>query len=411
MSSGMTRTRERKTRAHRGAVATALGACLCAVAVALAAAAERGADQSVRVSYSGLGAERIKTVPIAKRSGGKTRVAMSLPPSKVGAVNAGDAVWAGAELEVSVTCLEPMPKCVGKIYRFSPHVKARLVLAPGPKTTSKSRTTPIGRGKRMRCSQELPHRNHHCVIALTGRRLPKGAENTPCDRCYVNLLIDAYHDKAKKGNVLIVGTDQDHKIAQDKGTLNAAVYRPGPPPAISPAVTRRPSKKRIPVAAQHSSNRKQVVVMSRRVNALEAGEQLLIDANVRVKTAHLGYGALLQSQLVLSEKAWSASRKGTPGKIASTKGIITAQNGFNCTRGRSGHRSPCTVRKIGVVRIFKDARTRPEQGEGPFVPLFVNLVMSSKAEFGGHRRRPGDVAKLRKGARLSVTRYGREYRP
>jgi hypothetical protein len=405
----MSGTRDSRTRAHTP-IAAALGALLCAAAVALPAEAERGVDQTIQVSYTGLGAERVKTVPIAKNSGAKTRVAMSLPPEKVGIVGQNDSVWAGAEIEVSVTCLEPMPKCVGKVYHYSPHVKARLVLAGSPKASGKRNTTPIGKPKHLRCSQELPNRNHHCVLALNGRRNLAGAENLPCDRCHVNLLLDAYHPKAKRGQVIVVGTDQDHRISQDKGTLNAAVYDPGPPPAISPVVSRRRSKKKLPVAAQHSSGRKEVVVISRRLNELKAGEQLLIDADVKVKTGHLGYGALLQSQIILSEKAGSIKRKGTPGKIASGKGVVTAQNGFNCTRGKSGHRSPCTVRKFGAVKIFKDARTRPEQGEGAFVPLFANLVMSSKAEFGGHRHRPGDFAKIVKGSKLSVTRYGPEYR-
>ncbi len=398
------------SRAGRRPIGVALGALLCAVAMALPADAERGVDRTVKVSYTGLGAERVKTVPIAKNSGGKTRVAMSLGPAKLGQVGQNDSVWAGAEVEVSVTCLEPMPKCVGKVYHYSPHVKARLVLAGGPKASGRSNTTPIGKPKHMRCSQELPNRNHHCVLALSGLRNLQSADNLPCDRCHVNLLLDAYHPKAKGGQVIVVGTDQDHRISQDKGTLNAAVYDPGPPPPVSPVVTRKRSKKKVPVAAQHSSGRKQVVVMSRRINELKTGEQLLIDANVRVKTGHLGYGALLQSQLVLSEKAGSTKRKGTPGKIASGKGIITAQNGFNCTPGKSGHRSPCTVRKLGAVRIFKDARTRPEQGEGAFVPLFVNLVMSSKAEFNGHRHGPGDFAKIVKGSKITVTRYGPDFR-
>ena len=391
--------------------AVALGVVLCAAAFALPANAERGVDQTVQVSYTGLGAERVKTVPIAKRAGTKTRVAMTLPPEDVGIVGPGDAVWAGAEIEVSVTCLAPMRQCVGKIYHFTPHVRARLVLAGSPSASGDDNTAPIGKPEDLECSQKLPNRNHHCVLAVDGQRRFQGAENLPCDRCHVNLLIDAFHPSAKKGHVLVVGTDQDNgQISQDKGTLNAAVFNPGPPPAINPAVTKSPSTGRIPVAAQHSSSRKQVVVMSRRLDELKAGEQLLIDSRIKVKTGHLGYGALLQSQLVLSENAGSISRKGTPGKVASEKGVITAQNGFNCTRGKSGHTSPCTVRKLGVVKIFKDARTRPEQGTGAFVPLFVNLVMSSKAEFGGERHDPGDVAKVAKRGSLAVTRYGPEYR-
>jgi hypothetical protein len=392
-------------------MAVASGALLCAVGVALPAGAGISAEQTVNVSTTGLNAERIKTLPIAKKSGRKRRVAMSLGPGKVGNIGTGDAVWAGGELEVSVTCLEPMPQCIGRLYRFSPQLKAKVVLANGPKATGDKNTFAISNVKRQRCSQELPNRNHHCVIALDGIRQVDDASKLPCDRCYVNFVVEAYHRKAKRGNVVVVGTDQDNgQIAQDKGTLNAAVFDPGPRPAVDPDVTTQPSKRRIPVAAQNSSSRKSVVIYSHRLNELRAGEQLLIDARAKVKTGHLGYGALLQSQLIVSEKPNSDSRAGIPNKILSSKGIINAQNGFNCTKGRSGHASPCTIRKLAAVRIFRDARTRPLAGEGPFVPLFVNLVVSSKAEFGGERHDPGDAAKVRGGA-VSVTRFGPEFRP
>jgi hypothetical protein len=404
----MSGTRSSSRRRFRP-IAIALGAVLGAVAVALPASAERGVDQTVQVSYSGLGAERVKTVPITKNPGAKTRVVMSLPAAKVGNIRDGDSVWAGAEVEVSVTCLEPMPKCVGKIYHYSPHVKARLVLAPGPNASRKRNTLPIGKPKHLRCSQELPNRNHHCVLALDALRDVQ-AEDLPCDRCNVNLLLHAYHPKAKNGNVLVVGTDQDHAISQDKGTLNAAVHSPGPP-SVAPDVERRPSRRRIPVGAHHSSNLKEVVVMSERVNRLKAGEQLVVDADIRVKTGHLRYSALLQSQVVLSEKPGSIRRNGVPPKVANSHAVVTAQNGFNCTPGKSGHKSPCRIRKLGVVRIFRDARTKPTRGLGRFVPLYVNLVMASKAEYGGERHRSGDVAKVAKGAKLSVTRYGPEFRP
>ena len=261
----------------------------------------------------------------------------------------------------------------------------------------------------MQCSQKLPHRNHHCVIAIDGTREIKGGDSLACDRCHVNLLVDAYHPSALIGNLIVIGSDGDSGIQQDKGTLNAAVWNPGPRPDAPVAETKQLSTHRIPVAAQNGSGGKQKVVISRRLDELKAGEQLLIEARTKVKTDHLPYGTLLQSQLVLSEKAGSISRAGTPGKIASPKGVITAQNGFNCTRGPSGHPSPCLVRKLGVVKIFKDARTRPTLGEGPFVPLYVNLVMQSKAEFGGERHRSGDKAKVLSGS-IRVTRFGPEYR-
>ena len=389
----------------------ALGGAFCAAAAALPAGAGTTPEQSLHVAATGLGAERIKTVPISRRSGAKKRVAMSLPPRKVGPIRAGDSVWAGGEVEVSVTCLEPMPKCVGRIYRFSPHVKAQLVLATGPRATRAKNTAPISGASRLRCSQELPHRNHHCGLALDGTRPVGDRSKVPCDRCYVNLVLDAYHDKARRGNVIVVGSDSDRGIAQDKGTLNAGVFAPGPPSRLEPLVTTKPSTRRIPVATQGGSGGERRVVLSRRVNELRAGEQLMVDLRIRVGTRHLGYGALLQSQLVLSEKAGSIKRSGVSARIDAQHGVITAQNGFNCTRGKSGHTSPCLVRKLGVVRVSRDARAKPLRGEGPFVPLFVNLVMQSKAEYGGHRHRRGDVAKVARSGSLAVTRYGPEYRP
>jgi hypothetical protein len=399
----------RHVRARTPLAATA--AALCAGLLALPALAGQ-TNQTVELSYSGFGAEKLKSIPIAHNSGGKVRVAMSLPPGEVGPVGEGDAVWGGAEIEVSVTCLERMSQCVGSSYRYSPHVKARLVLASSPDARGDANTTPITRARRIRCSQELPNRNHHCVIAVEGQRTLKDGDNLPCDRCYVNLLLDAYHPAARKGNVLVVGSDDDGGIEQDKGMINAAVFRPGPPPDVAPIVSKRSATGRVGVAGVGGNGPKKVIY-SRRLADLEAGEQLLVTAKAVQKIGHLPYNVLMQSQLVLSEKAGSVSRAGTPGKIASLKGVITAQNGFNCTQGRSGFSDPCTIRKVGVVKVFKDSRLHPDRGEGPFVPLYVNLVVQNREILGARssKHRSGDYVKVpRKAGFLSVRRYGPEYR-
>ncbi len=408
MANGMTHARLARGARRAWPLAAFLGALLGA-AVALAAAAERGVEQSLKVSWTGLGAERVKTVPIAKNSGGKPRVVMSLGPDQVGSIDPGDAVWGGGEVEVSVTCLERMPQCVGKLYDYSPHVKARLVLADSAKSAGGGTMT-IGTPTHLRCSQKLPNRNHHCVLAVAGRRNLSENRNLPCSRCFVNLIVDAYHPGARKGNVLVVGTDTDHGISQDKGMLNAGVFDPGPVPRVKPLLQRHRFARKLPVGGFRSgAGSQKKVVFSRRVDALEAGEQLLVEARVKVKTGHLPYGTLLQSQMVLSEKPGSIKRVGVPQKMASQHGVVTAMNGFNCTRGRSGHSSPCVIRKYGVVRANHDARVRPKQGEGPFVPLYVNLFMQSQAQFGGERHRPGHAAKIAKVGSLKVYRFGPEF--
>lgn len=384
-----------------------LGIIACVpAAMAMPAAAQLGLNLTVDVSTTGLDAERIKTIPIAKRSGAKKRVAMSLGPSEIGPVLPGDAVWAGGEVELSVTCLEPMRQCVGRIYHFSPVIRGQLVLANDDGAAG-ANTTPISDPKRLQCSQKLPNRNHHCVLALDGMRQIKPSLDLPCLRCHVNLVVEAVHPAARKGQVVVVGTDSDSgRIKQDKGMLNAAVVRPGPFPAIAPEVTKDLAKRRLPVAAQYGGGKKKTIVISKRLGELREHEQLIVDARATVKTKHLGYGTLLQSQLLLTEKPLATSTGGVPAKVASAKGKITALNGFNCTKGPSGHKSPCAVRKLGVVRMLSDARARPgREDPGPFVPLYVNLVMQSAAQFGGHRHRAGDAAKILGGS-IEVTRFG-----
>ena len=389
-----------------------IGAALCTVAVALPAQAQLGEAQKVKVSSTGLGAERIKTVPIGKRSGQKPRVVMSLSPDQLGRIDPGDSVWVGGEVEVSTTCLEPMRQCIGRIYHFSPTVRLRAVLAGSSKATQ---GVPVGGSERLRCSQKLPHRNHHCVIVLEGTTDLKSSQALPCSpNCNLNLVVDASHPGARRGQVLVVGVDTNAgTVSQKKGTLSAAVSRPGLFPAVAPIVQTKPSRRRLAVGAQYSgAGGEKKVVMSRRLDNLREGEQLVVDTRLKVKTGHLPYGTLLQSFLVLSEKPYSASRVGLPSKVASFKGKITAQNGFNCTRGRSGHRSPCLIRKVGVVRILRDVRARPdarhEEDRGPFQPLYVNLVMQSAAQFGGHRHRRSDTAKIASRGSLAVTRFGAE---
>ena len=404
------RTPESRSRPRgKGGVLAALvaGVVAASTAVALPALADHLGGSSVEVAHSGLNAEKVKTVPITRRAGAKPRVAMTLPPDEVGSIRDGDAVYASGEVEVSVTCLEPMPKCVGKIYHFSPYVRARLVLAPSATARKPSNTTPITPWKRIQCSQKLPNRNHHCVIALDGRRDVSGGTALACDRCYVSMLLEAYHGSARRGQVVVVGSDSDSGIRQDKGTLNSALLHHGGTKG-QVVTTRKPSTRRVPVASQGGAGFEKKVVLSRRLVGLKRGEQVLVDGRIRVRTGHLRYGTLLQTQVVLSDKRWSVRRNGVAAKVGSDKGIITAQNGFNCTRGPSAHRSPCLVRKLGAFTVLRDAVRKPLRGEGPAVPQFVNLVMQTKAEYGGERHRSSDTVRIARKGALRVTRFGPE---
>ena len=364
------------------------------------AAADAGSAPQVSLSTTGSNSELVETVPLGRNAGSKPRVAYSLSPDRLGDLAAGDAVFASAEVEVSTTCLEPMRQCIGRIYHFSPHVRVRAVL--GVKRGS-HRGEAVTDWSRLQCSQALPHRNHHCVLVNQGE-LALNAAARCLPRCHLNLVVDAWHGSARKGHRLVIGTDQDNgSVSGDKGRLNALVFSPGPMMAgTSSSATKR--KARSVTVGGGSVGPKQVIYSSK-LTDLSAGEKVRVAASARVKTGHLPYGTLLQSQLVLSEKAGSHRHGGIPNQIAGDTAQITEQNGFNCTRGASAHRSPCVIKKAGVIRLAYDARTKPLRNKGPRVPLYVNLVLATKAVYGGEKWRSGDRARVRPGGKIRTWRY------
>ena len=395
---------------RRLGVLGALGALLCGAAIGLPSGAVGGgpAGQTLHLAQSGFGAERVKTIPITRRKGRKPRVVMSLPPAEVGDAGVDDSVWAGAEFEISVTCLEPIPQCVGKIYHYSPNYRARLVLAGGPKVTAGDKVMPLTDWRAQTCSQDLPHRNHHCVMALWGDR--RITAPPVCQTCYVNLIVEAYHRQAKRGNVVVVGSDEDNGIVQDKGMLNAGVFKPGPPPAVNPLITRSRSRSKLGIGGPGSSGPKEVLY-SQRINPdILRHEQLIVKAVATQKIGHLTFNVLMQSQLIVSDRPGSDRRAGIAAKVTSLGGVVSAQNGFNCTQGPSGHDDPCKIRKVGVVSLIKNAQTMPNRDLGPFVPLFVNLVVQNREIGIQGGWRPGDAARIpRRGGFIEVHRFGPEF--
>jgi hypothetical protein len=353
-----------------------------------------------------------KTVPISRHEGQQKRVVLSVDPPKLGRITAGDLVKATGELEVSVTCTEPSPQCVGRLYDFSPHVEVRPIIA---RRRHARNGLPVGRWERITCSQRLPNRNHHCTLTVDGdgRRIADTSK-LPCPpaRCHLNLVLSAYNGHARRGNLLVIGGDGDSGIEQDKGRLNAGVYQPGDlkdfPPAHRPIVTRRRMVGHIPVA-EHDGDMGERVLYSVRLSRLQAGEQLVVVARAHVGIGSLPYNALLRSQLVLSERPRSTDHRGLPGLVEGANGEADESNGFNCTRGASDFRTPCLIHKVGVLRMVQDARRHPYQDQGRRVPLYVNLVTSAAAEYGGQHQ-SGDRASVGRAGFIKVYRYSPQYK-
>ncbi|CAN5215066.1 hypothetical protein BH24ACT23_BH24ACT23_00950 [soil metagenome] len=392
VTAGMGPKAGNRTKARRSLGASA---AVFAVAAATAWAAapgvpEVGVDESKKP-------ELRETIPITKK--GESKTVLSLPPGKLGPVAAGDIVNGYADVEVTTACLEDLSGCPGKHYGYSPKVTGKLVLA---KERGK-RGAVVGKARSLTCAQDLPNRNHHCIVRLfESEALAKTPSCAP--DCSLNVVLRASSRHAKRGQKLIIGAHAvGRSIDQGKAAFSSAVF-PGAD-TFDPQVTKTTKrvKRSVPI---RDGNTDEMTVASMRLDRLEKGEALIVEALAIVSTRGHDYNVLSQGQVVLSEKKNSASNKGIPLSVMSNNGKIATENGFNCTPGRSAHSTPCKTLKSGAARIEADSREHPNQGTGDWVPLHLNFYVGFSEQFSGKGQpwRSGDKAKIKR-VKLKVTRY------
>lgn len=367
--------------------------------LALGAAAAGGLgfeSATVLVSTTGDHSELLQTVPISKRAGKARRVAMSMGPSRLPSLAAGDRLHLTAELEVSTDCPARSPRCVGRPYGFSPHVRAQLVLARSSGATKAS--VPLSRAKRTTCRQPSPHRVHHCMFVFSRVRYPvPGPASLPCSpgSCFVNLLLDAHRHGARPGDRLLIGADEPQGgVEQDRGRINAVRIRPTIGSPLSEKQTMLASKERTARLVSLGRHRK-AVVYSQELDSLRSGEQLSVSARMRSGVGRLGRDARITSRLVLARSRHSTRPARLATRISSNHGEIAEANGFNCTRPHS----PCPTRKVGVLSMDSDA----VDGAGEPVPLYVNLVVTAASRPPGSLKRR--VVRINDTGRLKVVRF------
>jgi hypothetical protein len=371
--------------------------------LALGAAAAGGLgfeSATVLVSTTGDHSELRQTVPITKRAGKARRVVMSMGPSRLPSLAAGDRLHLTAELEVSTDCPARSPRCVGRPYGFSPHVRAQLVLAG---SSGGTRGVPLSRAKRTTCRQPSPHRVHHCMFVFSRARyaVPDPA-SLPCSpgSCFVNLLLDANRHGARPGDRLLIGADEpEGGVEQDRGRINAVRIRPTTGSPLSERQTKVASRERATKLVSLGRHRK-AVVYSLELDSLRGGEQLSVSARMRSGVGRLGRDARISSRLVLARSRHSTRPARLATRISSTHGEIAEANGFNCTRPHS----PCPTRKVGVLRMKEDAVDRA----GEPVPLYVNLVVTAASRPPGSLKRR--VVRINDTGRLKVVRFPQSLR-
>ncbi|MGE5200233.1 MAG: hypothetical protein ACM3H9_11375, partial [Rhodospirillaceae bacterium] len=359
----------------------------------------RPARGSVRFATTGDNSEIERVVPIARRKWAKKRVVMSLGPGALPTFHRNDILRTSAEVQVTTTCVVAGPRCIGKSYGFSPREDARIVLANRRRASGGAHTEVIANTHSVRCHQQRPQRNHHCVLVFppepTRIRHPRALPCRP-SACHLNLVLEADHRPAHHGQVVLVGEDTPGgSIRQDKGRLNAITLHEH----VSPPKRYRTTNVRshsIPIAPSGKAGRR--VVYSQRINNLRKGDVIEARARHLVTIASLPYPAFVGTDVILATGPRSVSPTGVAQGAVSTSGGLTEANGFNCTHGASAYSSPCRTTKAGAARI---RHTIARNGHP--TPLYVNVVCAGAPKRA--RARPNDAMHVVSGGALVVRRY------
>jgi hypothetical protein len=371
---------------------TALGAMALGSASSGAGSNSKRAPEppkgAVRFATTGDHSEIRDTVPIGQGEWQKARVVMSIGPGDMPTLHRNDILRTTAEVQVTTTCIEfGAERCIGRPYRFSPREDARIVLASRRLATGGEHAATIAEAHSVRCHQRRPQRNHHCVLVFHPKPTRLRHPNLlPCrpSACYLNLVLEADHPRARDGQVVLVGADRPNgTVRQDKGRLNAILlHKQVPPPKHFRTAKRR--SRSIPIAPGGENGRR--VVYSQKVSELKKGDVLEASARHLVTISSLPYPAFVGADLILARSRNAVLPKGIARGATSSHGRLTEQNGFNCTHGASEYRDPCRTRKAGAVRIQRDIARN-----GHSIPLYINVVCAGEpkratADPGDHMR-------------------------
>jgi hypothetical protein len=341
-------------------MAIAIALALAAGAVSAASPASAAPRAEVSAATSGAHSELRKTVAITRRRGAAPRVVLSIGPGKLSALRRGDRLELSSEVQVTVDCRIPEPRCAGRPYGYNPRVAAALEIGP--------RRAP-GKGARVvartevSCRQQLPARQHHCPIVFD--RTTRVGDRFPCrpERCYANVVVSAHSSRARGDQRVIIGANKPNgRIVQNKSRLNAVVLAPG----VTARRLRSDQLRRRSLRLRPQRK----VVLSQRVDDLEQGDVLAASATIRSDVRRLGYNALVGAELIVARGPKATAPSRLVRRSVSQQGLISPTNGTNCTPVQS----PCATRKVGVAKLRRDIRG----DSGTAAPLFVNLIIRTK---------------------------------
>ena len=327
-------------------------------------------DPKVRVGSTGNRPELRETIPITRQAGRQKRVVMSFGPqtqtdSPLPDIEPGDRLLVLAELEVTTDAEDANhPGRIGNPYSYAPRVEASLLLAADDGQTEEKPRRALALSRPWR--ETLSHARHHGVVVFPKGELKVPRRGLPWGGAsHVNLVLGASHRRAAGGDLLLVGQNEKTPVVvQDMAGIRVVRLRPGNQPERAATRDANCRVAGIPVA------KRQTLVFSHRLDDLRRGEQLVVRARLTTDASPLGYAARISSRLFLADsESQLEPGGGTAASVASWKGHLSKQTGFNCLP-EDGAR---TTLKFGVLRVLDD----------PGRPLFLNLVAVSADPFGG----------------------------
>ena len=344
-------------------------------------------------------AELEEAIPITPKPDGARKVVMSLgrgtgSGTEVPKLLPGDRVRVTAELEVTTDCRESgkgcyrNPKAGGDAhpYEYHPGVSARLLLSGDPNALGAEGETIQLAGPR---EAEVSHQEHHKLFVFSDGDYVVPAEGLPWDgESYVNLVLDAHHDAAGGGDVLLIGENEpDGSVGRGKGRINLVRRKPECPEG------RRLRNDRVRAPRLPIETGRKPVVYSQPVGKLAADEQLVIEATLRTRATGLNYPVRISTRLLLADSPTQWDTGGEASRVARFGGQIAEHNGFNFNLGDD---AVADSHKVGVLRAERDSRK----------DLYVNLVADCGDPF--ERSLIGDVVEVLEDGYLSVTSFGPE---
>lgn len=349
-------------------------------------------------------APRVRKLPIGRRLRAKPRTIASLGLHRLGRLEPGSRLGVSGELQLTV-CLRnagDVPHrgdCTGRIYGYDPRIRVHLALAGTPGAATPKHSTRISPARTITCTQSQPARNHHCALTIpwsTRKLKARSVSRCAPSGCRLNLVAAAAHRRAGPREKVIVGGISKRGRISSRGAARIAAMRYGPGvDHPRPLETKRRMRGRVPLVPDGRSIRMSSVY-SLKIPRPRAGEVIRVSGRYLSRLASVPYNARTRVQLVVADRP-RATRPGPRSRrLVDGSARLTDVNFFNCTHGRSGHRSPCSLTKPALTGFKLSAKK----------PVYVNLLAGHGA-IGMHsdRRKGRDRLRvLRKGG-LSAWRY------